>query len=115
MSATCPGEDAVTGGTLPAVVRVRPPCAGRRTGRVVTPGHTTLVPTEPSDALTVSRVAALTVAECRLASAATAAGGRAMVSVTPAGWMGLPTFARAGRLAVIPTVTGCDPAGKRHW
>ena len=56
----------------------------------------------PSDALTVSLVAALTVAECRLASAATAAGGRAMVSVTPVGWMGLPTFATAGRRARHP-------------
>jgi len=57
-----PAEEAVTGGTVPAVVRVRPPCAGRGTARRVAPGHTTLVPLGPSDALTVSLVAALTVA-----------------------------------------------------
>jgi hypothetical protein len=59
---TSPAEEAVTGGTVPAVVRVRPPCAGRGTGRLVIPGHTTLVPLAPSDALMVSLVAALTVA-----------------------------------------------------
>ena len=111
---TSPGEDAVTGGTVPVVATVRPPCAGRRTGRLVCPGHTTLVPTAPSEALTVSLVVALTVGERRLASAETAAGGNAMVSVTPAGWMGLPVFAAAGTVAVTPTVTGCGPEGKWH-
>jgi hypothetical protein len=115
VSATSPGEDAVTDGTVPAAVKVRAPCAGRWTGCAVTPGHTARVPTEPSDSLTVSLVAALTVAECRLASGETAAGDRAMVSVTPVGWMGLPTFATAGRRAVTPTVTGCCAAGNRHW
>ena len=115
MSATAPGEDAVTDGTVPAAVKVRAPCAGRWTGWAVTPGHTALMPTEPSDSLTVSLVAALTVAECRLASAETAAGGRAMVSVTPVGWMGLPTFATAGKRRRHANVTGCGPAGKRHW
>ena len=64
---TSPAEEAVTDGTAPVVVRVRPPWAGRGTGRLVVPGHTMLVPLGPSDALTVSLVAALTVAECRLA------------------------------------------------
>ena len=115
VSATSPGEDAVTGGTVPRAVKVRSPCAGRWTGCAVTPGHTALVPTGPSDSLTVSLVAAFTVAECRLASAETAAGGRAMVSVTPVGWMGLPTFATAGRRTVTPAVTGCCPVGNRQW
>jgi hypothetical protein len=59
---TSPAEEAVTDGTAPVVVRVRPPCAGRGTGRLVVPGHTVLVPLGPSDVLTVSLVAALTVA-----------------------------------------------------
>src|SRR6516164_5758888 len=58
---TSPAAEAVTDGTGPAVFRVRPPCAGRGTGRLVVPGHTRLVPLGPSDALTVSPVAALTV------------------------------------------------------
>jgi hypothetical protein len=115
VSATSPGEDAVTDGTVPAAVKVRPPCAGRWTGCAVSPGHTALVPTGPSDSLTASLVAAFTVAECRLASAETATGGRAIVSVTTVDWIGLPTFATAGRCAVTPTVTGCCPVGNRHW
>jgi len=111
---TSPGEDAVTDGTVPAVVRLSPPWAGRWTGSLVIPGHTTLVPLGPSDALTASLVTALTAGECRLASADAAAGGNAMVSVTPVGWMGLPVFAVAGTLAVTPTVTGYGPEGNRH-
>jgi hypothetical protein len=112
---TSPAEEAVTDGTVPTVVRVRPPRAGRGTGRLVAPGHTTLVPLGSSDALTVSRVAALTVAECRLARPETAAGGNAMVRLTPAGWMGLPGFAAAGRPALTVTSTGREPEGNRHW
>jgi hypothetical protein len=115
VSATFPGEDAATVGTVPVVIRVKPRWAGRTTGCLVVPGHTRLTPRGPSDALTLSLVAAFTVAECRLASAETAAGGRAIVSVTPVGWMGLPTFATAGRCAVTPAVTGCCPVGNRHW
>jgi len=80
----------------------------------VVPGHTTLVPLGPSDALTSSLVTAPTVGECRLANPDAAAGGNAMDSVTPVGWMGLPAFAVAGTLAVTPTVTGCGPEGNRH-
>jgi len=111
---TSPAAEAVTGGTDPAVIKVRLPCAARGTARFVTPGHTTLVPLGPSDALTVSLVAALTAAECRLARPEAAAGGNAMVRLTPAGWMGLPVFAPAGRTA--PTVTGTwrVPGGKPH-
>src|SRR5689334_21979077 len=58
---TSPGEEAVIDGAAPWVVRVMPPCAGRGTGRLVAPGHTTLVALGPSDALMVSLVAALTV------------------------------------------------------
>jgi hypothetical protein len=111
---TSPGEEAATDGTVPVVVRVRLPCAGPGTGRFVVPGHTTLVLLEPSDALTVSLVAALTVAECRLARPETAAGGNAMVRLTPAGWMGLPVFAAAGRTALAVTCTWCVPEGKPH-
>ncbi len=114
MRTTSPAEEAATDGTVPAVVRVRLPWAGRWAGRLVLPGHTTLVPRWPADALTVSLVTAPTVGECRLASAETAADGNAMVSVTPVGWMGLPVFAAAGTVAVTPTVTGCGPAGKWH-
>jgi hypothetical protein len=111
---TCPAEGAVTGGTAPTVVRVRLPCAGRETGRFVAPGHTTLAPRGPSDALTVSLAAALTVAEGGLASPETAAVGSVMVRLTPAGWMGWPALAAAGTLALTATCTGRGPEGKRH-
>jgi len=111
---TSPAEEAVTDGTVPTVVRVRVPWAGRAAGRLVVPGHTTLVPLGPSDALTVSRVAALTVLESRPARLATAAGDKAMARLTPAGWMGLPGFAAAGTLARTSTCTRRGPEGKRH-
>jgi hypothetical protein len=114
LRSTSPGEDAVTGGTVPVVVTLSPPWAGRWTGSLVVPGHTTLIPLGPSDALTASLVTAPTVGECRVASAAAAAGGSAMVSVTPVGRMRLPVFAVAGTLAVIPTATEYTPAGKWH-
>jgi len=111
---TSPAEEAVTGGTAPVVVTVRPPCAGRATGRLVLPGHTTLVPVGPSDALTVSRVAAPMVAECKPARPATAAGGSAMVRLTPPGRMGLPVLALAGKTALTVAGTWRAPAGKPH-
>jgi hypothetical protein len=114
VSATSPAEEAVTEGTGPVAVRVRPPWAGRARGRLVVPGHTTLAPLGPSDTLTVSLVAAVTVAEPKPASPETAAGGNVMVRLTPVGWMGLPGFAVAGRLTRTATWTGRVPVGKRH-
>jgi hypothetical protein len=114
VSVMSPAAEAVTGGTAPVVVRVTLPCADRGTERFVTPGHTTLVPLGPSDALTVSLVAALTAVECRLARPEAAAGGNAMVRLTPAGWMGLPVVAAAGRTALTVTCTWRVPEGKPH-
>jgi hypothetical protein len=111
---TSPAAEAVTGGTAPAVVMVRLPFAGRGIGRFVIPSHTTLVPLGPSDALTASLAAALTVEVRRLARPETAAGGSVMVRLTPSGWMGLPVLAAAGTLALTATCTGCGPEGKRH-
>src|SRR5262249_62358976 len=96
---TSPAGETVTGGTVPAVVSVRPPWDGRGTGRLVLPAHTTLVPLGPSDALTVNRVCALTAAGGRPPPAGTAAGGNAMVRLTAGGWVGLPGFVPAGRTA----------------
>ena len=83
--ATSPGDMAVTDGTVPVVIRAKPRWAGRGTGCLVAPGHTRLTPRGPSDALTVSPVAALTVEAFRLASLAAAAGGKVMARLTPVG------------------------------
>jgi hypothetical protein len=81
----------------------------------VVPGHTTLVPLGPSDALTASLVAALTVAEWNLANAEAAAGGNLMVRLAPVGLMGLPGSPTAGSPTLTPTCTVRAPDGKRHW